>query len=60
MLTMLVFGLGTLPAMLATGTARGLTSPATRARLARLAGALVVAFGIMTLLRGFGTGHLHH
>jgi sulfite exporter TauE/SafE len=64
MLTMLAFGLGTVPAMLAVGTTRSVLRPATRLRLARLSGLLVLAFGIGTLLRGLGVlphtgGHLH-
>jgi sulfite exporter TauE/SafE len=53
MLTMLCFGLGTVPAMLAVGAAGALARPAVRARLSLLAGALIVAFGAITLLRGF-------
>ena len=60
MLTMLCFGLGTVPAMLSVGTARALVRPAVRARLSLLSGVLVIAFGLMTLLRGFGLApHVH-
>ena len=52
MLTMLCFGLGTVPAMLALGLGRALGGPAVRGRLATAAGLLVVAFGVVTLLRG--------
>lgn len=61
MLTMLAFGLGTVPAMLTLGIARVLARPDVRARLALLAGVLVVGFGVVTILRGFGmVMHQHH
>ena len=61
MLTMLAFGLGTVPAMLTLGIARVLARPDVRARLSLLAGLLVVAFGVVTMLRGFGmVMHQHH
>lgn len=53
MLTMLCFGMGTVPAMLSLGIARILARPALRTHLSRLSGILVIAFGIVTLLRGF-------
>ena len=64
MLTMLCFGLGTVPAMLSLGVARKLAHPAIRARLSLVAGVLVVIFGVVTLLRGFELfmhpgGHVH-
>jgi sulfite exporter TauE/SafE len=62
-LTMVAFGLGTLPAMLAVGTARAVLPGPGRARLTLLSGLLVVAFGVITLLRGLGAlphgGHVH-
>ncbi len=63
MLTMLCFGLGTVPAMLALGVARILARPAVRAQLSRASALIVIAFGVITLLRGLGGlphgGHLH-
>ncbi len=53
MLTMLAFGLGTVPAMLALGVTRMLAAPGVRARLSLAAGVLVVFFGVVTILRGF-------
>jgi hypothetical protein len=62
-LTMLAFGLGTLPAMLAVGTTHALVGARGRARLALVAGLLVVGFGVLTLLRGLDAlphaGHVH-
>jgi sulfite exporter TauE/SafE len=62
-LTMLAFGLGTLPAMLAVGTTRALMGVRVRARLSLLSGLLVIAFGTLTMLRGFDVlphaGHAH-
>lgn len=51
-LVMVAFGSGTIPAMLALGSSRRLAGPRLRGTLSRLAGVLVVAFGIVTLLRG--------
>jgi sulfite exporter TauE/SafE len=61
MLTMLAFGLGTFPAMLTLGLTRVLARPGVRARLSLAAGLLVIALGVMTLLRGVlpGGGHVH-
>jgi hypothetical protein len=61
-LVMIAFGVGTMPAMLVMGMTRVLARPALRARLALVAGVLVVVFGVVTLLRGVvpGMGHLHH
>jgi uncharacterized protein len=62
-LTMLAFGLGTVPAMLAVGTVRGALPPAVRARLSLFSGALVLVFAVITLARGFDllphVGHVH-
>lgn len=64
-LTMLCFGLGTVPAMFALGAAGVLARPAVRARLSFASGILVVAFGVLTLLRSFDVlphagGHQAH
>lgn len=63
MLTMLCFGLGTVPAMLSLGLARTLARPSSRKRLSLASGALIIAFGLVTLLRGFDLlphgGHIH-
>jgi len=61
-LTMLAFGLGTVPAMLALGVTRVLARPAVRRYLSTAAGVLVIAFGALTVARGFGlpaAGHVH-
>ena len=65
MLTMLAFGLGTVPAMLALGISRVLAQPRVRVRLSVLAGILVLGFGAVTILRGLdllphGSHHSHH
>jgi sulfite exporter TauE/SafE len=66
LLTMVCFGIGTVPAMLSLGVAGLLARPAVRARLSLASGFLVIAFGAMTLLRGFdvvwhhAAGHVHH
>ena len=52
MLTMLIFGLGTFPAMILTGLTANLISQKTRARLYRFAALLVAVLGILTILRG--------
>ena len=63
MLTMLCFGLGTVPAMLSLGVAGILARPSVRARLSVASGVLIIAFGVLTVLRGFDVlphaGHAH-
>ncbi len=59
-LVMLAFGLGTVPAMLALGVTRVLARPALRVALSRVAGVLVLGFGVLTLLRGLTALHAHH
>jgi hypothetical protein len=51
-----------MPAMLAMGMTRVLARPALRARLALVAGVVVVVFGVVSLARGLvpGMEHLHH
>ena len=62
-LTMLAFGLGTVPAMLSLGISKILARPKLRVRLSRLSGLLVIAFGVVTVLRGLDAlphaGHVH-
>jgi hypothetical protein len=62
-LTMIAFGLGTVPAMLAVGTMRTLVTQRGWARLSQASGMLVIGFGAVTLLRGAGVlphvGHTH-
>jgi sulfite exporter TauE/SafE len=61
MLTMLCFGLGTVPAMLSLGVAGILARPGVRARLSVASGVLIIAFGVLTVLRGFDAlGHVGH
>lgn len=57
---MIAFGCGTMPAMLALGTARLPAHPGLRASLVRASGVLVVGFGLFTLLRGIASLHVHH
>lgn len=59
MLTMIVFGLGTLPAMFFSAKIINIISPYTRKNLVKLAGVIVILFGVWTLLRTFGFGHHH-
>jgi hypothetical protein len=60
-LTMLAFGLGTLPAMMLAGSARALLPTPATASVARVAGALIVVLGVVTIARAFGAaGHVHH
>lgn len=59
MLTMLVFGLGTLPAMVLTGVTAHLISARLRHHLYRLASWMVILLGVLTVLRGIdGLGWL--
>jgi uncharacterized protein len=63
-LTLLVFGLGTFPAMLAMGGLGRLLAPGWRRHGVRLAGGFILALGLITLGRGvvpMAAGHgLHH
>jgi sulfite exporter TauE/SafE len=63
-LSMLVFGLGTFPAMLAMGGLGRLLAPSWRQHGVRLAGSFILALGLVTLSRGvlpMMTDHgLHH
>jgi uncharacterized protein len=63
-LTLLVFGLGTFPAMLAMGGLGRLLAPGWRRHGVRLAGGFILALGLITLSRGIvpmAAGHgLHH
>jgi len=52
MLTMLFFGLGTIPALLITGLAAHLISSKLKTRLFRIAAVLVFLLAIITILRG--------
>lgn len=52
MLTMLVFGLGTFPAMMIVGLAAGSIRPELRSKLYAAASVLVMVLGIVTILRG--------
>jgi uncharacterized protein len=59
-LTMLAFGLGTLPAMCAPGAIRAALPAQAGPRAARVLAALVVAVGVVTVLRGVGPApHAH-
>jgi sulfite exporter TauE/SafE len=54
--TMIAFGLGTVPALLAVGTVGAVFRPTVRARLSRLSGILVLLFAVLTVVRGFDLG----
>jgi sulfite exporter TauE/SafE len=60
-LTMLAFGLGTVPAMLALGIAPSLLSARVRAALSRAGAFVVLVYGVITLVRGLAPqlGHVH-
>jgi uncharacterized protein len=57
-LTMLFFGLGTIPTLLGFGLAANLVSPKLRGRLQILAGLLILLFSIQTILRGLAVANL--
>lgn len=67
MLTMLAFGLGTVPAMMITGLGGGYVSTALRQRLSIATAVLVLLFSLMMIGRGLGlelhsmyhAGHVH-
>lgn len=53
-LTMAVFGLGTVPALFALWISSSLARGHLRGSLFRVAGALIVTLGVLSILRGFG------
>ena len=60
MLTMLVFGLSTMPAMVLTGMISGRIPVKLRSRLYKFAALLAAGLGVLTLLRGVDTLGLVH
>lgn len=62
LLTMLAFGLGTVPALLGLGLFGGRVSPRLRLTLDRLVGGALVAYGVIVASRAFlqvATDHMH-
>ena len=57
-LTMLAFGLGTIPTLLGFGLAANLLGPKLRGRLQSFAAALILLFAIQTILRGLAVANL--
>jgi uncharacterized protein len=59
-LTMLAFGLGTVPTLLGFGLAANLLSPQLRGRLQFFAGLVILLFAIQTILRGLAAANVIH
>jgi sulfite exporter TauE/SafE len=57
-LTMLAFGLGTIPTLLGFGLAANLLSPKLRGRLQTFAAVLIMLFAIQTILRGLAVANV--
>jgi sulfite exporter TauE/SafE len=57
-LTMLAFGLGTIPTLLGFGLAANLLSPRLRGRLQIIAAVLILLFALQTILRGLAIANL--
>jgi uncharacterized protein len=57
-LTMLAFGLGTIPTLLGFGLAANLLSPKLRGRLQTFAALLILLFAVQTILRGLAVANL--
>ena len=57
-LTMLAFGLGTVPTLLGFGLATNLLSPQLRGRLQSIAAVLILLFAIQTILRGLAVANI--
>jgi len=57
-LTMLAFGLGTVPTLLGFGLAANLLSPKLRGRLQSLAAILLMLFAVQTILRGLAVANV--
>jgi sulfite exporter TauE/SafE len=56
-LTMMAFGLGTIPTLLGFGLASGAIAPQLRGNLMKVAAVLVLLFGVQAILRGLGIMH---
>jgi hypothetical protein len=57
-LTMIAFGLGTVPTLLGFGLAANMLSPKLRGRLQLFAGLLILLFAIQTILRGLAVANI--
>lgn len=57
-LTMIAFGLGTIPTLLGFGLASGAIAPQFRGNLMKIAAILVLLFGMQAILRGLAIMHL--
>ncbi len=57
-LTMLTFGLGTVPTLLGFGLAANLISPQLRGRLRYFAASLILIFAVQTILRGLAAANI--
>ncbi len=57
-LTMLAFGLGTVPTLLGFGLAANLLGPQLRGRLQLFAGLLILLFAVQTILRGLAASNI--
>jgi uncharacterized protein len=57
-LTMLAFGLGTVPTLLGLGLAANMLSPQMRGRLQFIAALLILVFAVQTILRGLAAANL--
>lgn len=57
-LTMLAFGLGTVPTLLGFGLAANLLSPKLRGNLTKVAAVLIMLFAVQTILRGLAVANL--
>jgi len=57
-LTMLTFGLGTIPTLLGFGLAANMLSPQLRGRLQSFAGLLILLFAVQTILRGLAVANI--
>ncbi len=60
MITMLIFGLGTVPALLSLGISTELISIRWRQRIYHLAAVLLIVFAVLTILRGIDALDWHH
>ena len=58
--TMAILGLSSAPALVLVAAAGAAVSPLTRRRIVRVSGVVVVALGVVTVLRGVAPAALHH
>ena len=56
---MILFGIGTVPAMVFSSYLFKRFSPSLRKKLSSMSGIIIILFGVLAIFRAFGIGHNH-